>query len=540
MNVRRATARLGSDAAVLAVPLLLLVLGFATFWGVTIDDAYISALYARNLATGQGLVFNVGERVEGFSNPLWVFLMAGAHRFLGATTIETARILGITATIGAMFVVNRALRSTGVAPKVTAVTLSLAAASPELPFWSIAGLETTLYSLLTVGALMLFAHEDREAIFSPAMGVLAAASALLRPEGVIVFFACLAVVTWCNARTPARLLASSWGVTLFLAIVGAYLAFRVHYFGTWLPNTFLVKAGGIHRLLEGARYLLGLLSSPCAAILVGGALFAIPLARISPRIRALALVVALDVGFTLWAGGDWMPLGRFRVPLLLLCACMAGYGLPRCLERVRRSFWWRRVPSASVGLALGAVFVQVAVVWQARREHHWRIAHGLDTRIAWAHWLEQRSPRDLLIAHGDVGALAFHSGRRLLDLNGLVDRPIAVLRRRYKGAQRDRLIVDYVRARAPEVVVFVAFQDPALGFRPSDSVGKLLASSLGTQYELRASLVALPPGRVPAYKTGRYAVIAVRNDVSLPGLEAFTECCNRAILSGDSPSRRCI
>jgi hypothetical protein len=32
------------------------------------DDAYISFAYARNLVEGNGLVFNVGERVEGYTN----------------------------------------------------------------------------------------------------------------------------------------------------------------------------------------------------------------------------------------------------------------------------------------------------------------------------------------------------------------------------------------------------------------------------------------------------------------------------------------
>ena len=42
-----------------------------------VDDAYVSYRYARSLVEGHGLTFNPGELVEGFSNPLWVFLSAG-------------------------------------------------------------------------------------------------------------------------------------------------------------------------------------------------------------------------------------------------------------------------------------------------------------------------------------------------------------------------------------------------------------------------------------------------------------------------------
>ena len=41
------------------------------------DDAYISYRYAQNLVDGHGLIFNVGERVEGYSNLLWTLIVAG-------------------------------------------------------------------------------------------------------------------------------------------------------------------------------------------------------------------------------------------------------------------------------------------------------------------------------------------------------------------------------------------------------------------------------------------------------------------------------
>ena len=57
------------------------------------DDAFISFRYARNLAEGNGLVFNTGERVEGYSNFLWTVVMAGCHK-LGFDLPSAARLLG--------------------------------------------------------------------------------------------------------------------------------------------------------------------------------------------------------------------------------------------------------------------------------------------------------------------------------------------------------------------------------------------------------------------------------------------------------------
>ena len=44
------------------------------------EDAYITFRFSGNLADGYGPVFNPGERVEGYSNPLWMFSLAAAHR----------------------------------------------------------------------------------------------------------------------------------------------------------------------------------------------------------------------------------------------------------------------------------------------------------------------------------------------------------------------------------------------------------------------------------------------------------------------------
>src|SRR5258705_13457786 len=54
-----------------------------------IDDAFINLRFAENLAAGLGPVFNAGERVEGYTTPAWVFLLAGLHR-LGAALLRTA------------------------------------------------------------------------------------------------------------------------------------------------------------------------------------------------------------------------------------------------------------------------------------------------------------------------------------------------------------------------------------------------------------------------------------------------------------------
>ena len=76
----------------LGLPALLCVLNAWRMRGHTVDDAYISFRYARNFARGWGLVYNAGERIEGYTNFLWTVLIGIAIR-LGLEPIVTAKVL---------------------------------------------------------------------------------------------------------------------------------------------------------------------------------------------------------------------------------------------------------------------------------------------------------------------------------------------------------------------------------------------------------------------------------------------------------------
>jgi hypothetical protein len=81
------------------------------FAGWMDDDAFISFRYARNLVRGAGLVFNPGERVEGYTNFLWTVLLAGLHG-LGADLPRAARVLGVLASFAMQPILPFLVRAT--------------------------------------------------------------------------------------------------------------------------------------------------------------------------------------------------------------------------------------------------------------------------------------------------------------------------------------------------------------------------------------------------------------------------------------------
>src|SRR5688500_1706387 len=74
------------------------------------DDAYISYRYARNLADGAGLTFNPGERVEGYSNLLYVLLLTPVFLFAGdEAAFPIAVALNCLCSVAALVVFHRRL-----------------------------------------------------------------------------------------------------------------------------------------------------------------------------------------------------------------------------------------------------------------------------------------------------------------------------------------------------------------------------------------------------------------------------------------------
>jgi hypothetical protein len=120
------------------------------------DDAFISIRYADNLVSGLGLVYNAGERVEGYTNFLWTVLLAAFMR-TGVPAIASAHVLGILSYLLLVLSMGHWARSRGrargeaVFPLAAAVVL----VSNDFHVWATGGLETMLFTSLAVLAIVL-------------------------------------------------------------------------------------------------------------------------------------------------------------------------------------------------------------------------------------------------------------------------------------------------------------------------------------------------------------------------------------------------
>jgi hypothetical protein len=247
--------------AALLAALALLVAHSLYYWFLT-DDAYISFRYARNLAEGQGLVFNPGfERVEGYSNLLWVLLLAGAHR-MGLSIEQVAPLLSLAATLGLGSLVAAAAWAWTPAQRRAWALLPVAllAATRSVAVWSTSGLETRFFELLVLaGVLRLWQEDARLAAgarrVAPLAAVLLSLATLTRPDGLLILSCAFGAAALYRVREPrARLrwLIASAAVSALL--IGGLFLFRFSYYGDWLPNTYYAKVDGRLWWDAGLRY----------------------------------------------------------------------------------------------------------------------------------------------------------------------------------------------------------------------------------------------------------------------------------------------
>ena len=445
----------------LALALALVGFGLLTWhFRFVCDDAYITFRYARNLAEGRGLVFNPGDvpPVEGYSNLLWTLVLAGCHA-LGATgtTLGTVANL-ISAACGALLlalVLRVAVRRMHTGALATVATGLFAGTLAPLALWSTSGLETMPFTLALFGVFeRLEGDPDRPRPVQA--GLIAMAAALLRADGflwlaVVLGLVGLGVVTRRGAAAAGRsgmlrALLITGGLAA-VAIAGQFL-WRHGYYGEWMPNTAKVKTGFSDLRLERGLKYLGSLALAVPALALVPALATLERGtrprsgRDGERGGGLALralgVLAVGCAYSVYVGGDFMPMGRFLVPALPFLVLLFAYGVEGL---ARRSTALAAVP-AGLLVALGPLValdvVRAPDPWlqalhfrwnsaEARTEYaQWELQKGQAERWAWlGRALALYTKAGESIIRGPVGAIGYFSELEVLDMNGLVTLAVA-------------------------------------------------------------------------------------------------------------------
>ncbi len=419
-------------------------------WQYTLDDSYIVFRYARNLAQGIGVVFNPGQRVEGYTSFLWVCALAGESK-LGLNLILASKVLGLLLnllTLWACYFLCRLV--TRRRTPMYGFSLVLTASSTRFILTSVVGLETPLFTALLCWALVAYLkaiHAD-DARVRP--GWLVGASFLFgllvitRPDGALVYGFLWLHAAWRFRKLPRTL---AFFTLPFLLVYAPYFFWRWHYYALLLPNTFYVKRGGTLALFaKGAKETGKFLGFEVGGWFLAGATALGAFLFPAVETTVLGLAILSRVAFELWSGGVTPGEFRFLVSALPLIWILAERVLVEGLAPDATGLPRRLLLGGTTTFLIGA---QAAAFIHFRQHNILPVRVGMErAHIALGKWLHAHSEGNATVAVGDIGAIGYWSQRNVLDLDGLTDTYISHLPGTY-GEKRDS---QYVLRTAPEFI----------------------------------------------------------------------------------------
>lgn len=395
------------------------------------DDALITLTYAKNLARGDGFVFNHPPPVLGTTTPLFTMVVAALGAVVVFADLTTVALL-VSALcwvglIWCWFAFRREFLLTDWQAAVVGLVMAASGWIRHLE------MEAYLFALLLTVATGLF--------FRGRLAAAGAASALLvltRGEGALLFgillFLAIATERPCQrprsdapwSRSGTLLLCTGFGIPMLAWSVYAHITF-----GTVVPNTLAAKvaqgASGLWRpFLEqlvrvwipswGTR-----LALPGVPLLgVWYLLVVIGLAAVVRRHRPLLVLVVWMVAYV----GSYALLGVagypwYALPVYFVLSLLLGVGLAFVARLVAQLLHGGRR-----GAVAAAVVVTVIVLWlgipTARAALTPRTSQRQVAYLDLARWLRDHTDPSASVAYHEIGYLGYYTDNRIVDLVGLV------------------------------------------------------------------------------------------------------------------------
>jgi arabinofuranosyltransferase len=370
------------------VPFLLIGLYAATVlhnsW--VSDDAYITFRTIDNWSRGYGLTWNPGERVQPYTHPLWMLLMAAVHRMTGEFYL-TSIGAGVVVSLVVVLLVARVAST----PQAAALALVACCFSRALTDYSTSGLENPLSHLLLVAFLWIyFGDEKRPQRFLGLAGIFGLALVNRLDSAFLLLPPLVAAVLRVPSRRE-RIVGLAVGLAPFIAWEG----FSLVYYGLLIPNSALAKLrtgiGWQELVPQGFYYVLNSIRwdpITLAAVATGTAL---PILRRDRRAVAVGVGVLLHLAYVVRVGGDFMSGRFFTTPFVAAIVLLARSDL-------RPRLAWTAAAAVAVLLScIPDTFLlrtrRYGVTWDAAID-----AHGVaDERSYYEHETGlrfRRNPRD--------------------------------------------------------------------------------------------------------------------------------------------------
>lgn len=414
--------------------LVVVLLGLAFLNRFIQDDAFISFRYADHFASGLGLVWNEGERIEGYTNFLWTLIMVIPIK-LGIDVVAFSYAAGLLLFLVTLHFTYHAAVQVFESKAVGLLTILLLGTNYTFSMYATGGLETQLQaSLFSMILYVLFMGIKRRKwgiIPFLEISVLASLAAMTRLDSA-VFLILIGPLTLFfllrDSKSGKQKALNFAALALpFLLLVGGWFLWKLSYYGNILPNTFYAKVGSVALEKNGIRFLgmffvsYWLLPFPLLALAFAKRIFT------NVYTAILSVTVLLWLGYIVKVGGDFMEF-RFLVPILPFAFMLLAWLIVKCVN-------WRWL-QALLALVVVAGSYSHAVNFDTASYRK-----NIETRTTLAAHITNDNEnwdeigrvlgiafdynRDVTIAVTAAGATPYYAKLRTIDMLGLNDAWIA-------------------------------------------------------------------------------------------------------------------
>lgn len=396
------------------------------------DDSLISLRYVDRLLDGKGLTWTDGQPVEGYSNLLWILLIAFIG-LLGVDLIDASRILGFAGMSMVIFSLLRwyLYKRT---PQIRHLSLELGlfffCMAAPVAVWAIGGLEQPLYAgliALSIPLTIQIIESDRTnprtvLLISSVLGLIC----ISRPDGPLFTVAAFLSI-YIGRFVSGRRVLSFQSLLVFASLpvlcYGGQTLFRLYYYGEFVPNTALVKiAPSSYHFMNGLKYIThGIWALFPFSIL---AMVFVITSVFSPHKRSagipLLMISTLWIPYIIFVGGDIFPAHRHFLPLIVVFAFALIEGMDWALVNIgtmtlKRKSIFLGIIIISCTLYLGIQFTNTANKRAIFERWEW------DGKVIALLLKKAFSEQQPLLAIEAAGCLPYWSELPALDMLGLND-----------------------------------------------------------------------------------------------------------------------
>ena len=472
------------------------------------EDEFISFRYVHNFINGNGLVYNIGERVEGYSNFLWVMALSLPALF-GGDLLFWSKLGGIICIAGMMIISGRYFMDSTrrqIPPILLLAPITLFF-NPMLHYNAHRGLETCFYSFLLLAAVYTFSR-----------GLLLRSSllfglvSLTRPEGIFHFgIFCTAMILFLLFGNKGNLLRfNPWLnnnkkniIHFFIPCVvlfGLFIVWRLLYYGQIFPNTVYAKTSmtnffynsSLSDLLQFVKSWSGV---PLAALLIV-LVIKVKGDIILPFYCSLIAVLSLFI-FIIFVGRVQASPFQHFIPLIPFIVLIIQGGIYSLYQtHVRYKYI---IIAGSFILIMINFYTENNLDHPASRIHirTGRFLKNLDWKACWecfnyppihhfaatGRWISENLPSKALLAADQMGQLGYYAPQSIIDLLGLMDRHIS-----HYG-----LDWEYIKQRNPDYIIPFAVGNTPYIYPVKDLTER---SEFKDRYELTHILVTRYPEKI--------------------------------------------